>query len=433
MNSENKLYALVDVNNCYVSCERFFNPQLNDVPVIVLSNNDGCAVARSNEAKALGVKMGVPLYQIEHLIKQHNIQVLSSNYTLYAEMSKRFMSILADFVTPAEQQINSIDECFLDLTEYAQRFNLTDYAQEIKSRVWQWIGLPVCVGIGHSKTQAKLANYYAKKYFHFNGVFNWLDIDPCILEQMLIDTDVSEVWGVGRKNRQRLEALGIHSVWDLLLSDQHFISKQFSVVMERTVLELNGFSCLEIDDKADPNKQIICSRSFGKRVSQLDDLKEALTLFTMRATDKLRRQNLLCGCISVFLKTNPFGPAGNDYYSEYVNIGLDEPSDDRLILVKAAIRGLERIYVRDKQFKKAGVIFQALSPKQGHIYDLLMDHQQLEEREHLMQAWESISRRFGKDKLMIGTSALPNKAWSMTQSRKSPNYMTQWEHIPGIY
>lgn len=212
MRFQSEVYALIDVNNCYVSCERVFNPRLNNVPVIVLSNNDGCAVARSQEAKDLGVKMGVPLFQIRDIVEKHNVQVLSSNYALYAEMSHRFHSILAQYVAPGEQEVYSIDECFLKLTAYSENYDLVEYAQDMRQRILQWIGLPVSVGIGRSKTEAKLANHMAKKAKRFNGVCDMVSMNPKHRDYFSSLIDVSEVWGVGRQHSKKLKSLNINTV-----------------------------------------------------------------------------------------------------------------------------------------------------------------------------------------------------------------------------
>jgi len=266
----NQVYALVDVNNCYVSCERVFNPKLKDKPVVVLSNNDGCVVSRSSETKALGVRMAGPWYQFKDLARQHGIIALSSNYALYGEMSNRFMGILGDFVTPAEQEIYSIDECFLELTQYQNLFNLTKYAQQMRQRVKQWIGLPVCVGIGATKTQAKLANYWAKSRPDFNGVCNWLEIDPEIKTAWMEQTEAREVWGVGGKHAEALGKMGIKSIADLVKANPMQIKKHFSIVLARTVMELQGISCLTLETQAAVKQQIISSRTFGTRISQLN-------------------------------------------------------------------------------------------------------------------------------------------------------------------
>lgn len=410
-----KIFMLVDANNFYASCEREFQPALDYRPIVVLSNNDGNVISRCQLAKKLGIKMAVPYYQIERLIQQHNIAVFSSNYPLYSEMSSRFMNILGRFVDPTEQEVYSIDECFLDVTAYETLYDLNERAKEIKNTIRQWIGLPCCVGIGSSKTQAKLANHIAKIYPSFNGICNLLDIDLCALEALYGQTDVSEVWGVGRQNTQRLNTLGIYSVLDLHLSNSKMIRKHFSVVMERTVLELQGTSCIDIQDKQEPNKQIISSRSFATPLTELNPLKEAVTLFTLKAADKLRKQGSLCGGVTVYMRTNRFNQQ-EQYISQYINLGLDEPTDDRLQLLKTAMTALEKIFVPGKRYKKAGIVLTSLSPKTGHIYDLLIDHSKLNTREQLMQSYEQVNRKYGEHTLTVGIAKLVSK-----QQFKSPN------------
>lgn len=306
MECKSKIYALVDINNCYVSCERLFNPSLNNRPVIVLSNNDGCAVARSQEAKDLGIKMGVPLFQIKDIMDQHDVQVLSSNYALYAEMSRRFMKVLADFVSPKEQEIYSIDECFLDLTAHAEHYDLTEYTQQIRQRILSWLGLPVCIGIGRTKTEAKLANHIAKQNAYLNGVCNLISMDPCSIETLYQSIEVSEIWGVGRKHSRKLNGIGINTVMDFIQAHPLMIRDQFSIVMHRTLLELNGVTCIELEHTPPAKKQIISSRSFGQRIYHIDDLKEAMGLYVMDAVNRLREGQLLCGCLIGFVQSNPF-------------------------------------------------------------------------------------------------------------------------------
>lgn len=412
---DNKIYMLVDANNFYASCEREFKPSLDNRPIVVLSNNDGNVISRCQLAKKLGIKMAVPYYQIEPIIQQHQIAVFSSNYPLYSEMSSRFMNILGQFVDPAEQEVYSIDECFLDMSAYERLYDMNKRAKEIKDTIKQWIGLPCCVGIGRSKTQAKLANHLAKMHPCFNGICNLLDIDPCALEALYADTKVSEIWGVGRQNTQRLNTLGIYSVLDLHLSNPKMIRKHFSIVMERTVMELQGISCMDIQDKPEPNKQIISSRSFAIPLTGLNPLKEAVTLFTLKAADKLRKQGSLCGGVTVYIRTNRFNKQ-EQYFSKYINLGLDEPTDDRLLLVKTAMTALEKIFVTGKRYKKAGIVLTSISPKNGHIYDLLLDHSKLNAREQLMQSYERVNRRFGEHTVTVGVAKLISK-----QQFKSPN------------
>ncbi|WP_026470392.1 Y-family DNA polymerase [Alkanindiges illinoisensis] len=421
-----RIFALVDVNNCYVSCERVFNPALNNRPVVVLSNNDGCIVARSAEAKALGIKMGMPLFEVRDLIKQHDVVVMSSNYALYAEMSKRFMAILGQFVGPQEQEIYSIDECFLELTDYSHLFNLADYAQQMRQTIAKWIGLPVCVGIGHSKTQAKLANHFAKKNPAFNGVCNLLDLDPLILEFMLQSLDVSEVWGVGRQHTKKLASLNILNALDLTLSSPKFIRQHFSVVMERTVLELQGIACIEIEHTVPDKKQIISSRSFGKPVTKIDDLREALTLFVLRAIDRLRSQNLLCASIGITIKTSRFQ---KPYYHPYIIVSLSYATDDRLLINKAVMHGLEQIFKPNMQYKHAGVILMNIVPDSKYLPDLLADHDKIQERKLLTITLDEINNKFGRDAVSIGSCTFKDRNWSMAQTRKSPSYLTSWNDI----
>lgn len=415
-----KTFALVDVNNCYVSCERVFNPKLNNVPVIVLSNNDGCAVARSDESKALGIKMGVPLFQIRDIVQKHNVKVLSSNYALYAEMSRRFHNILSSYVSADEQEIYSIDECFLDLTAHRKYRDITAYAHDMRSTIWQWIRLPVCVGIGRTKTEAKIANHIAKKNKHYNGVCNLVDMDPVIKETVLASIDVAEVWGVGRKHSKKLQSMGINTVLDLAAADDLFIRKQFSIVMQRTVLELKGISCIEIEHVADPKKQIISSRSFGQKVTDKNDLKEAITAYVQDAFRRLREEEQLCGCIIAFAESNKFDMSV-PYYNQSISFGFPDPTDNLLLLNRVATNMIEYLY-RDKiKFKKCGVVLTGLEPKASHIHDLLTDVEQIHKFDNLMDTLEKIQSRFGKNKVGIGASKMPNRNWNMSRDQLTVN------------
>lgn len=420
MKHENKVFALVDVNNCYVSCERVFNPSLIDKPVIVLSNNDGCAVARSNEAKMLGIKMGVPLFQIKDIVQQNNVIVLSSNYTLYAEMSRRFHKVLGTYVTESEQEIYSIDECFLDLTDYYENFNLTNLAQDMRTKILKWVGLPCCVGIGSSKTEAKIANHIAKKYPAFNSVCNLVDMDLCNKEAFLAEIDVSEVWGVGRKHSKKLQGMGINSVFDLACTDPREMKKKFSIVMARTVAELQGVSCIEIEHTPQTKQQIIASRSFGSRVTELEDLKEAISMYAQDACSRLRDESLLCGCMIAFVQSNPFDP-NVPFYNKSISGGFSEPTDCALDLVRAATRMVSEIFKEGIKYKKCGVILTGLEPKSGHTYDLLTDFEMIEKKEKLMKTLEGVHQKYGKKKLGVGPCFIPGRTWSMSRDKLSKN------------
>lgn len=427
MKHENKVFALVDVNNCYVSCERMFNPSLIDKPVIVLSNNDGCAVARSNEAKALGIKMGVPLFQIKDIVQKHNVQVLSSNYALYAEMSRRFHKILGQYVTESEQEIYSIDECFLDLSAYYKNYDLTKYGQDMRQKILKWIGLPVCVGIGKSKTEAKIANHIAKKNPSFNGVCDLVNMDLCNKEYYLAQIEVSEVWGVGRKHSKKLQTMNINTVLDLASADPREMQKRFSIVMARTVAELQGISCIEIEHTPPSKKQIVASRSFGSRVTELTDLREAISMYAQDACSRLRNEDLLCGTIIAFVQSNPFDP-NVPFYNKSVSYTFPEPTDFAPELAKAATLMLNHIYKAGIKYKKCGVVLTCLEPKNGHTYDLLTDFEEIEKKERLMKAMECVHQKFGKKKIGIGPCFVPNRNWTMSRDKLSKNPF-KWDEL----
>lgn len=425
MRSEEEIYALIDVNNCYVSCERLFNPKLKNVPVIVLSNNDGCVVARSQEAKDLGIKMGIPLFQIRDIIDKHNVQVLSSNYALYAEMSNRFHSILAEYVAPGEQEIYSIDECFLKVTAYAKNYDLTEYAQDMHRRILQWIGLPVCVGIGRSKTEAKLANYMAKKAKRFNSICDLSSMDPKYRDYFWSLIDVSEVWGVGRKHSKKLNVIGVNTVLDLAQADPHRLGKMFSVVMQRTVMELQGSSCIELEQSPPTKKQIISSRSFGFRVTDIESLSEAMSDYLQNAVKRLREDKSLCGCVIAFAQSNPFDK-NRPFYNKSVNIGFPEPTDSTAVINKAVMQHMKELFLEGVEFKKCGVILTAIEPKSTYIYDLLSDSMQIEKNEKLQKALEKVKVRFGDKKIAIGPCKMHGRAWTMSRQNLTQNYFS-WD------
>ena len=424
MKHEEKIFALIDINNCYVSCERFFNPKLNNVPVIVLSNNDGCAVARSNEAKAMGIKMGVPLFQIKDVVQNNHVQVLSSNYAIYAEMSRRFHSILAGYVAPHEQEIYSIDECFLDLTSFKNNYDLVEYCQGMRSRIQEWIGLPVSIGIGRSKTEAKIGNHMAKKGKRFNGVCDLATMNPRHRDYFWSLVDVGEVWGVGRKQNKKLNEMGIKTVLDLSKANPPIMGKMFTVCMQRTVLELQGITCMPIDDQPKPKQQIVASRSFGVKITELQDLKEAMSKYVQDAVGRLRKEKLLCGVITAFVQSNPFD-ASVPYYSKAQTYKFAEPTDCVLDLVEVAYLLLERIYKPDIKYKKCGVFYSELIQKSNHIPDFLSDHQQRIQNENLMRAYEDIQTKFGKAKISVGPCYFKDRKWSMSRDMLSMNYFTK--------
>lgn len=417
--------ALIDVNNFYVSCERVFNPKLVGKPVVVLSNNDGCAVARSNEVKALGVPMGAPWFKMKDLARQHGIIALSSNYALYADMSNRVMSILRQF--SPDQEVYSIDESFLDLTGFAKR-DLVKYGQHIRHQILQWTGLPVCVGIGATKTLAKLANHCAKKRPMFGGVCNFNAMDHIQLDALLSEIEVGEIWGVGRRLAPRLKALGYHSVLDLKCANPEALRQQFSVVMEKTIRELNGTVCIELEEVIPAKKQILSSRSFGQPVSDYNSLAESITLYMSRAAEKLRRQQSFAGSVHVYIRTSPFKP-DDPFYSNGMTIPLPTPTDDTRQLVNIALWVLKQIYKPNYSYAKAGVMLSELVPAQGLQTDLFSQIQVNPKSTQLMHTIDSINRRMGKESIKLASEGF-KRPWKMRQENKSPAYTTRWSDLP---
>jgi DNA polymerase V len=426
-----RAFALCDVNNCYVSCERVFRPELIGKPVVVLSNNDGCAVARSAEVKALGVKMAMPWFQMKELAKKHNIIALSSNYTLYADMSNRFMSILGDYVTPEEQEVYSIDESFLELTNYQNLFNLSDYAQQMRQRVNQWIGLPISVGVGQTKTLSKLANHWAKKHPQFNGVCNINDMDETTIHRRMSRTDVSEIWGIGRQHTKALNQMGIHTVAQLAATDHIHMQRHFSVVMARTIQELNGICCYELETAFNAKKQIVSSRSFGQLVTEIEPLEQAVRYYVRSAFNKLRKDGSVCGVITVFIHTNRFREQDSQYFKS-VHIRFATPTDDLLTMTKTAVKGIKQIFKSGYNYKKAGVMLADLHPKNSVCQDLFSNIDIDERRERLMLSLEALVDRFGKKAINVGRIENKSAAWLMNSGNRSPNYLSNWNELPLI-
>lgn len=427
MESASNLIALVDVNNMYVSCERAFNPRLQDRPVVVLSNNDGCAVARSNEVKALGVKMGTPWFQMQDLVRKHGIVGLSSNYTLYGDMSNRIMAILRTYSPNVE--VYSIDESFLNLTGMKNIWESpTAMGQDIRSRILRWTSLPVCVGIGSSKTLAKLGNFIAKKLPLFNGVCDFSTMSQARMDWLFERIEVGEVWGVGRRISAKLNNMGIHTVQDLKHASPRDIRSHFGVVMERTCQELRGISCLALEEISPPRKEIVSSKSFGTMVTTLPELCEAVTTYIARAAEKLRSQNSVCGAINVFVQTNPFREE-DPQYNNGLTIPLFAPTDDNRILAHTALRGLEAIYREGFQYKKAGVMLLDLSPNTIVQHSFFDDHETKLKSKKIMEALDSLNNRYGRDTVRLG-SAGTTAAWSMKAGNKTPCYTTRWDELP---
>ncbi|MGZ5055096.1 MAG: Y-family DNA polymerase [Methylobacter sp.] len=418
------LIALVDCNNFYVSCERVFRPDLIGKPIAVLSNNDGCIVSRSQEVKNLGISMAVPVFQVQHLIKQHNVQLFSSNYTLYADMSARVMSTLEEFAPSLE--VYSIDEAFLDLTGVCQKDSII-YGHRIRKAVVRATGIPVCVGMGPTKTLAKLANFAAKKWKQTGGV---LDLsDPIRREKLMKIVPVGEVWSIGSRTTAKLNQVGIHTVWDLANQPEKRIQSQFNIVVARTVLELNGISCLELEEVAPDKQQIVCSRSFGRRLTKYQELSTALAEFCSRAAEKLRRQHSVTGCMTVFIRTNPFNPQ-EPQYQRSASIKLDIATQDTRVIIATANRLLKAIFKTGYSYQKCGVqlsdIKPGSAPGQLELFDVI-DNGLPAENRPLMKVLDQINRRFPKAISIAATGF--DQSWQSKSDRISPRYTTDWHEL----
>lgn len=429
------MMSLVDLNNFYVSCERVFRPSLNARPVVVLSNNDGCAVARSDEAKALGIKMGAPWFEIRDLAQTAGLVALSSNYALYADMSDRVASLVAGF--GPQHEVYSIDESFVDLT--GVRGDLVARGLRMRERILRWTGIPSCIGIGPTKTLAKLANHIAKSAERKPGSYPThharvchLGVFPKLeLEALLAMTPASEIWGVGRQLTAQLAEGGITNALQLARLDPALVRRKWSVVLERTVLELNGLACIALED-APPNKQeIACTRSFGQPVTQLQALIEAVSEFSSRAAIKLRQQNDLASTVQTFIRTSPFR-RGQPQYSRAATVPLRRPTADTRQLVAAAVIGLKSIYQPGYNFAKAGVMLLDLQPVHVQQGELLLEDEVLPDQGHLMQTLDRLNVCFGKKTVVLGSAGLPaaTRHWEMRQDRRTPHYTTRWADLP---
>ncbi|MEY4481026.1 MAG: hypothetical protein RIQ84_188 [Pseudomonadota bacterium] len=424
------LFALVDVNNFYVSCERVFAPQLEKVPMVVLSNNDGCAVARSAEVKALGVKMGTPWFQMKELARKHGIEAYSSNYTLYGDMSNRVVEVLQQFTPNLE--VYSIDESFLRIDSVIKHYQSPAHlGATVKERVKDWTGLPVCVGIGPSKTLAKLANHLAKKNQHFSGVCDISTMSKQELHQWMSEIAVDDIWGIGHQIAKRLEVMGIKTILDLMQISPQTMRLQFGVVMERLCYEIRGVSCLKLEEVAPPKQQIIASRSFGKLVTTFNDLSESIATHTGRAAEKLREQHSVAGAITIFIQTNPF-MRYEAQYAQSIVMPLPDPIDNSLELTEAAMRGLRKIFKAGFRYKKAGVILNLLADKPVVQQSLFEDVAAKGKSAELMKTIDSINGRYGKT-LVQSAATGTKKSWEMRSGNKSPNYTTNWSQLPFAY
>ena len=424
-----QVYALVDCNNFYASCEKLFRPDLRHTPVVVLSNNDGCVVARSREAKALGIKMGVPAHHIQGEIRQHGIQVFSSNYTLYGDMSRRVMVTLESLAPRVD--VYSIDEAFLDVTGVEALVAFEDFGRQIKDTVYQNIGLPVCVGIAPTRTLAKLANYAAKKYTATGGVVDLTNADR--QRRLMARVPVEEVWGVGRKLSAKLQAMSITTALQLADAEPATLRKRFSVVLERTARELNGIPCLPWEDAPPPKKQIMCSRSFGRPIQSLQDLEEAVAHYVARATRKLRDGEQYAGELMVFIRTNPFR-ATDSQYSRSASLRLISPTQDSRVILRHALNMLRSLYRNGYDYAKAGVMLSELVSAGGRQGDLFAGPAVSDvtntRAAKLMAVMDEINQK-SRSSICMAREAGP-AAYAMRREHLSPEYTTNWKQLPRV-
>jgi DNA polymerase V len=435
------MLALVDVNNMYVSCERVFRPSLNGRPVVVLSNNDGACIARSNEAKDLGVQMAQPWFQVRHLERQAGLVALSANFELYGDMSSRMMTLVAQYAP--RQQVYSIDECFLDFDGVAG--DLVGTGRALRAQVLQWTGLPTSVGIGPTKTLAKLANHVAKTAerrpgsydARFAQVCHLGEVGPDVLQGVFRATEVGAVWGVGRRTTARLNAGGITTVLDLVSADAATLRRQFSVMLEKTVLELRGTPCMDVDHEPPAQQQMMCSRSFGSPVTELPGLVEVVSQFASRVAEKARQQQAAAAAVHVFISTSPFRQ--NDrQHSPSLTVPLLRPSADTRVIVATAVRALQSMFRPGFNYAKAGVMLVDLRPQgqqQGEL-DLSGAGEEAQEAANaapsrLMDAVDAMNRRFGRGAVTMASARhqTRNDPHASRQDRRLPRYTTRLEEI----
>ena len=416
------MLALADCNNFYASCERVFQPHLENKPIVVLSNNDGCVIARSNESKTLGIKMGVPVFQIKNIIEKHSVQLFSSNFTLYGDLSKRVMSTIKQEVKAIE--VYSIDEAFMD---FSREGNPLEKGIALKKKVQQHVGIPISIGVAPTKTLCKVAGLIAKKYTK-SGVF--VLNDNAVIERALKWLPVEELWGIGIRYARLLNDVGIKTAYDLCRADDSWVRRRLSVVGLRIVKELRGAPCFPLEEQANKKKNICTSRSFGRSVSNIEELKEAVSNYANSCAYKLRKQQGCASRISVFIHTNQFKPTDKQYRG-FTSIVLDTPSNDSIELVRLALKCLEKIYRSDCTYKKAGVVVSDISPQQQQQLSLF-DTVNRQKHQSIMMALDSINDKLGKDKVHLAIQGY-GRRWKMKQEQLSPCYSTRIEDALKVY
>ena len=411
--------ALIDCNSFYASCERVFNPKLLDKPVVVLSNNDGCIITRSTEAKTLGINMGEPYFKVKKIIEKNNVKVFSSNYALYGDMSQRVMEILLGFSPDVE--IYSIDEAFLSLKGF-KNYELLTYCKHIRKTIKQWTGIPVSIGVGSTKTLSKIANHLAKKDYAYEGV--------CILKEKekineaLQETAIEDVWGIGRSLSKFLKKYNVCNAKKFSLLDRGWVRKNMGVVGERIQLELHGVSCLGVELSPSPQKSCCVSRSFSRPIEKIKELKESIANYASRVAEKIREEDLMAQSMSVFVLTNYFSKKEKQY-SNSIKLQLDYPTNDSKLIVKRAIEGIQRIYKKGYRYKKTGIILYELhssSSVRG-----LLDYDK-SRSDSLMKSLDEINYRYGSSTLRLAAEGISNE-WQMRREKVSTCYTTSFDQL----
>ncbi|HAV8279316.1 TPA: Y-family DNA polymerase [Escherichia coli] len=421
------MYALCDVNSFYASCETVFRPDLKGRPVVVLSNNDGCVIARSTEAKKLGIKMGEPYFRQKDFFRRHGVVCFSSNYELYADMSNRVMTTLEEMSPRCE--IYSIDEAFCDLTGVRNCRDLTDFGREIRATVLQRTHLTVGVGIAQTKTLAKLANHAAKQWQRqTGGVADLSSVDR--QRKLMAALPVDEVWGIGRRISKKLEAMGIKTVLQLADTDIRFIRKHFNVVLERTVRELRGEPCLALEEFAPVKQEIICSRSFSGRITEYEEMRQAICSYASRAAEKLRGEHQYCRFISAFVKTSPFA-LNEPYYGNNASVKLLTPTQDSRDIISAAIRCLDAIWQDGYRYQKAGVMLGDFFSQGVAQLNLFDDNAPRPGSEKLMEVLDHLNAKGGRGTLYFAGQGIQQQ-WQMKREMLSPRYTTRFSDLPVV-
>ncbi|EMN5850629.1 Y-family DNA polymerase [Enterobacter hormaechei] len=419
------MFALADVNSFYASCEKVFRPDLREKPVVVLSNNDGCVIARSKEAKRLGIKMGIPWFQLKAMQFPEHVLTFSSNYELYASMSNRVMAHLEELAPRVEQY--SIDEMFLDIRGIDGCMDYESFGRQVRDHVLCGTGLTIGVGMGPTKTLAKSAQWASKEWPQFGGVLALTPGNPKRTEKLLSLQPVEEIWGVGRRIGNKLNTYGVKTALQLARMNPTFVRKNFTVVLERTVRELNGEACISLEEAPPAKQQIVCSRSFGERITSYESLRQAICQYAERAAEKLRGEKQFCRHISVFIKTSPFA-VNEAYYGNVASEKLLLPTRDTRDIINAAVKALDRIWIDGHRYAKAGVMLNDFTPSGVSQLNLFDDVQPREHSDALMKVLDGINHS-GKGKVWFAGRGIAPE-WQMKREMLSPAYTTRWNEIP---